>query len=277
MLSALVVAMALQAAAPTPPMTLEHTPVGSCALGEPFIVGARIVSASGRRVFEPAVFVRAVGAKEYQRLPMTPGGAVDTFIARVPGEMTRHDLEYFIETFDEDGKGPFRKGSPESPLKLQALAAPPPVAPPPPPLSTSGAKAAPEVVVVAAPAAKVSQQASVRENPLKSGRAIAGWATLGVGVAALAGWGVVGGLCLQDYESQKTAAANGDLAAWQAAKDATHAKALVADVLMPAGIAVTAVGIGLVVWGALSGSPEGVKVGLAPAPGGGAAFVSGRF
>ena len=276
MLSAIVVAMALQAAAPPPSMTLEHTPVGTCALGEPFIVGARIVSATGRRAFEPAVFVRAVGAKDYQRLPMTPGGAVDTFVARVPGEMTRHDLEYFIETFDEDGKGPFRKGSPESPFKLQAFSAPPPVAPPPPSLSASGPKAAPEVVVIA-PAAKVSQQASPRGNPLTSGRAVAGWATLGVGVAVLAGWGVVGGLALQDHDAQKTAAANGDLAAWQAAKDATQSKALAADVLLPTGIVVAAVGVGLVVWGALTGGSDAVKVGLAPAPGGGAAFVSGRF
>jgi hypothetical protein len=276
MIPAIVVALALQAAAAPPaPMTLDHTPVGTCALGEPFIVGARIVSATGRRVYEPAVFARAVGAKEYQRFPMTPGGAVDTFVARIPGDLTRRDLEYFIESFDEDGKGPFRKGSPESPFKLQALAAPPPAPPPPPALSATGAKE-PEKVVIE-PAAKARAQAApAGGSPLTSGRAVAGWVTLGVGVATLAGWGAVGGLALQDYDAQKAAAANGDLLAWQAAKDATHTKALVADVLLPVGAVVAAVGVGLVVWGALSGS-DGPRVGFAPAPGGGAAFVSGSF
>ena len=250
--------LATLGAAEAPTLTIEHTPPGVCSKGEAVVIGARIVSRAGRKVFEPAVFVRAIGAKDFLRYAMQPGGAVDTFVARLPGELTQRDLEYFIEAFDDDGKGPFRQGSPEAPLRLSAL-------PPPPP--------APQPALA-------PQSESQLQRSWRSPVSYAGITVLAAGVASLVGCGVVGGLALKDHNDQQAAADRGDQVAWQAARDATHSKAAVADALLGVGIAAAAVGTGLTIWGVVSRRGTGaaaVSVGASAGPGVAAAFVSGQF
>ena len=242
------------AAAPT--LVIEHDPVGQCAKGEPFIVGAKIVGSGGKKVFEPVVFARAAGAKDFKRLPMQPGGAVDTFIARLPGELTQGEVEYFIEAFDEDGKGPYRKASPDAPMRLSPSSLPPP--PPPMPVGPTSSGTA--------------------EQSWKSTPTYLGIGTMGVGVLLLASCGVVGGLALKDRSDQQAAVAAGDYAAWQRARDATHFKAVAADALLGVGIAVAGAGVGLTLWG-IAEARRGPRVALqvSGGPGSASALVTGTF
>jgi hypothetical protein len=212
--------------------------------------------------------VRAAGTKDYRRFPMLPGKMVDSFVAQIPAELTTKNLEYFLETFDEDGHGPFRQGSPEEPFKLTVLVAPPVVTvPPPPPLPVS----------LERPAEPRASTGATWKSPVTVGGVVA----LGLGAAALVGCGVVGGLALSDYNDEKNASAAGDHDAWLAARDATHTKSVAADALLGVGVAAVAAGAVLVVWGvthqggAASSSP--VAFGASPTPGGAAAFVSGSF
>lgn len=125
-------------AADTSPPVITHVPVAHTPEGQAVSIRARIEDQG--EIFAPSVYVRPVGATDYDNIAMRK--VLDAYEAVVPAEQVDGDLEYFIEAFDEMGNGPAREGSPEAPLRIQVYdpAKGPPgavsVAPPPPPVLT---------------------------------------------------------------------------------------------------------------------------------------------
>lgn len=130
-------------AADTSPPVITHVPVAHAPEGQAISIRARIEDQG--EIFAPSVYVRPVGAKEFDNIAMRK--VLDAYEAIIRAEQVDGDLEYFIEAFDEVGNGPAREGSPELPKRIKiydpaegppdavAVAPPPPaiVAPPPPP------------------------------------------------------------------------------------------------------------------------------------------------
>lgn len=252
--SLLALPLALLAVGAAPVVAIDHH--GPVLLPEGVALEARLVSTTGRKVFEPAAFVRLVGEKEYVRLPMAPL-AGDLYRAPLPAALSGHECEYFLEAFDEDGNGPFRRGSPERPLRLSR---PQPAAATPRP--TPAVEPAPGGV-----------EAEALGRPLRT----AGIALLAGGGALLLAGGISGALALKDYEAEKAAK---DLATYDSAKSAAKAESVAADVLLGTGAAAAIVGI--ILWASAPNpappSARPVAVSAAPLPGGGAcAVVSGSF
>lgn len=245
--------VALGATPAAPVVVIEH--FGPVPTAEGLSLEARIVSTAGLKVFDPAAFVRVVGSGEFQRLPMVPVPG-DKFRAALPPALAAADCEYFLEAFDEEGNGPFRKGSPDKPLKLSrpAPARPLPDLPKAPPAPT--------------PPAAVQGEPG---RPLRT----SGIALVAGGGALLVGGAISGFLALDSYNREK---ATSDPVEYESAKSAAKTEALVADVLFAVGGAAAV--LGAILW---ANDPvplpaaQGVKVSAAPVPGGACALVSGRF
>ena len=223
------------------------TPVVVIELKEPVAVPegvaleARMISAAGLKVFEPAAFVRPVGTSEFARLPMEPLPE-SRFRAVVPSALAAVGCEYFVEAFDLDGNGPFRKGTPERPLHL--LVRPEPDR-----------------------AAKTDRAANPSKDSRYSPRT-AGVVLAASGGAALIAGGVLTGLAIRDS------------AASPSARSSARSESLTAGVLLGVGVA-AAVG-GLVLWISDSGSSRSsparpMSLSAAPIPGGACAALSGHF
>jgi hypothetical protein len=241
--SAALVALLLAGSASASPMVvIEHSPPE--ARDAP--LAARMTSTAGRRVIEPAAFVRAAGEKEYQRLAME-GLPDDRFSAALPASLSGHDCEYFLEAFDEDGNGPFRKGSPDKPLRLS-----------PSKVAERAARA---------PAAAVAKRSEGAQRT-------AGIALLASGAVIVVGGAVAGLMALNDYGIEKSTA---DTAIYEKSKSAAQAEAMAADVLY--GVGAAAVVVGAILWltDRPRASPSAVSLSAAPARGGACAVLSGRF
>lgn len=228
-------ALLLVVAAAAPVVAIDHQ---APYLEDALSLEARVVSSTGRKVFEPAAFVRRVQTTDYQRLPMQPLPD-GRFAATLPPPLQRCEIEYFLEAFDEDGNGPFRRGSPERPLRLPHAPAPIPGEP----------------LLV-----------QTDSRPQRT----AGIVLVAGGAAALVGGGVAGVLALQDFETEKKATTRGG---YEQAKQDTKTKSLVADVLYGVGGVAAAVGVILL----LTDRAPATSVSLSPVPGGAVATVTGRF
>ncbi len=131
---------------------IDHAPLARAARGEPAIIRARIVSMSGKPVFEPALFVRIQGLTGYSRLPMRAEGLIkNVHIAEIPSSMTSGNFDYYLEAYDEDGNGPGRAGSPETPFHVAVPQPQAPVAEKPPNLQPQPTAMQPTVIALAAP------------------------------------------------------------------------------------------------------------------------------
>jgi hypothetical protein len=115
---------------------IDHQAVAAATKGEPLILRARLVSMSGMPIAEPAAFVRLPGVTGFSRLPMKPDLAFQgLYAAEIPASYVVGDLDYYLESFDADGNGPGRAGSPEAPFHV-VVSAPAPAAAAPAPVST---------------------------------------------------------------------------------------------------------------------------------------------
>lgn len=108
------------------PPKITHTPVTQAVEGRALEIRAQIADPSG--VFEPTLFYRSAGSREYLRatLVQTSGD----YVATIPAAAVVGEIEYFVEAFDEQGNGPARAGSPAKPLVVKVMSAA--VAPTPP-------------------------------------------------------------------------------------------------------------------------------------------------
>jgi hypothetical protein len=171
------------------------------------------------------------------------------FAARVPAEIAGNDFEYFLEAFDEDGNGPFRKGSPEAPLRISSLP------PAPPPLDLRGT------------------------TPQQTGRPLraTGIGLLTVGGAALLAGAVSGGLAVVAHNSEADAAARYDQPAYDSARSRYHSSLLAMDVLLPLGGTLAVTGAVLMVVSSMKEKPGPVSFNLSSDGRGATAMISGAF
>lgn len=102
-------------AADTTPPVITHVAVAHAPEGQAVPIRARIEDSG--EIFAPSVYVRQVGATDFDNIAMRK--VLDAYEAIVPAEQVDKNLEYFIEAFDEMGNGPTREGSPESPLLIK--------------------------------------------------------------------------------------------------------------------------------------------------------------
>jgi hypothetical protein len=102
---------------------VDHTPTASAARGTSVEIRALITSPAGYTIFEPAVFVRLSGLPRFTRLEMKPDPQIKgLYLAVVPAQLVTGDFDYYLEAFDDQGNGPGRSGSPESPLRVSVAA-----------------------------------------------------------------------------------------------------------------------------------------------------------
>jgi len=131
----------------------------------------------------------------------------------------------------------------------------------------------PKVVAPVAPVQTAPVTAPKRSSA--SSRKVWGYSVGGVGLAAVVG-GVVAGLSAKSaYDSEKAAAASGDLSAYESYKDQAKSRALMADVLYGVGAAGVGVGLYMVLTGPSAAAP--VAVNVSPTPSGALLVLSGGF
>lgn len=114
------------------------------------------------------------------------------------------------------------------------------------------------------------------KKPSMSSRRFWGYALGGVGLAAVAGGAVAGLSAKSAYDSEKEAAASGDLAAFESYRDQANSRALIADVLYGVGAVGVGVGVYLVLTGPSASTPP-LAVNVSPMQSGAILVVSGGF
>lgn len=113
------VALSLAWAAPAraedlDPPIIHHTPAGKANKGETVTISAQMEDES--EIFAPTLYYRYPGSRGYSTLPMLRKG--DAFVATI---QVSADIEYWIEAYDEYGNGPTREGTPDRPLRVEAI------------------------------------------------------------------------------------------------------------------------------------------------------------
>ena len=94
---------------------IKHRAVRKATQGQALELHARISDRSG--LFEPTLYYRLGHAGTFKRLPLIKKGK--TYQATIPAaEISGKSLEYFIESYDQQGNGPARFGGPDKPIKI---------------------------------------------------------------------------------------------------------------------------------------------------------------
>jgi hypothetical protein len=108
----------VEVAADTKPPVVTHVRVSRAPKDKALVIRARFEDES--EIFAPSIYLRAKGGAEFEALPMRR--VENGYEATISADKMAADLEYFIEAFDEQGNGPAREGSPESPLSISVFA-----------------------------------------------------------------------------------------------------------------------------------------------------------
>lgn len=102
------------------PVILKHTPTDSTERDRELVLRANIVAPAG--AYLPTLYYRVVGDTRYYSLPMLPvPGSLSIYAASVPGIFVTKDLEYYLESYDTQLRGPARSGSQKSPLRVSVV------------------------------------------------------------------------------------------------------------------------------------------------------------
>jgi hypothetical protein len=259
---------AARAASPGATPIIVHQPLSTYSAGDSVTLRARIRSPAGKQIFSPAVFVRAAGTKELSRIALQPvAGEADVFAAQIPATLTRGDFEYYVESFDEEGNGPARVGSPEAPLraKVAATAAEAEKAAKPPLLSNAPEMEERQGVGIGAP---------VPTATVGSWRRKAEIVGIGAGAALVAGGIVAGALALASKHDMEHAVGR---APYDSAKDSSLRSARVANVLVPTGVVVAGAAAALLWYDWKKGEGNKTQISIDAGPSGAALHVAGSF
>lgn len=104
------------------PVTLKHTAPKTAVRDVEFVLRANIAAQEG--VFLPTLFYRSANDTRYYSLPMLPvPGSIDIYVASVPAIFVTKDIEYYLEAYDRQLRGPGRVGSPAEPLTVRIVEA----------------------------------------------------------------------------------------------------------------------------------------------------------
>jgi len=93
---------------------IRHAPITDAELGEPIKVRAALFDTAG--IFEATLYYRATGESEFFHATLVDSGS--DYVATIPAEIVKGDVEYFVEAYDKNGNGPSRVGSPTEPLRI---------------------------------------------------------------------------------------------------------------------------------------------------------------
>jgi hypothetical protein len=254
------------AAAPT----IEHNPVTQAPPGQPLTLTATIHSGNG--VFQPVVEFRHEGETSWTKVPLLPsGGAV--YSATLPGANLTGNFDYYLETYDNDGNGPARAGSPEAPYHVV-------VASPPGQGGTRQVTAQPAGSSGAPTKAEKGEATEKKSGSM--GKTIGGIVGLAVGAAGL-GVGIYGWIERQQEINFSNAASPAERFTYQS----PIANFTVIGIVGTS-VGVVAAGVGAwLLWSGLSSSPSSPTApakdegpggfSLVPVPGGAMAGYAGRF
>src|SRR5438445_4620641 len=252
----------------TAPPVITHTPVAKGEKGKQTPVVARITDES--KIF-PQVFYRFVAGAQYEKpidMKLVKGqkNQWGANLPPPPGSV----LEYYIEAYDEFGNGPARAGDPDKPFAIDFV-----------PAEVAQERSAPPPALPSRPPPKPGAQAP-------GGGRLWTWVVGGTGLGLLAG-GLVAGLAVKsadDAYKARLADPSNNPATLQQQYDANHSLGTKATILTVAGLTLLAGGVALYFveaptggGGVLAGEEQrgGVGVAVAPANGGAAVAVAGRF
>lgn len=104
------------------PPQIIHEPCEFYKRGQSFTIRAQFYDDSP--LFDPKVVFRTQKVTEFRTIPFVKGKGSD-FEAVIKAKDLRGTLEYFLETFDENGNGPARYGGPDAPVRVLPAADPP--------------------------------------------------------------------------------------------------------------------------------------------------------
>lgn len=108
------------------PVTVKHTTPGSTERDRELVLRANILAPAGP--YLPTLYYRFVGETRYYSLPMLQvPGSLSIYAASVPGIFVTKDLEYYLESYDTQLRGPARAGDQKAPLRVSVVD---PVVPP---------------------------------------------------------------------------------------------------------------------------------------------------
>ena len=123
---ALVLAAPDSHAAPAKPaaaagaVTVKHTNIVKAERGKELVMRATITAAAGP--YLPTLYYRPVGETRYYSLPMLAvPGALNIYAASVPGIFVTRDLEYYIESYDTQLRGPGTAGNQKAPIRAKVV------------------------------------------------------------------------------------------------------------------------------------------------------------
>ncbi len=95
---ALLAALLCSAPAFAAPPKFEHTPPAEVTAGQDVTIKA-VIKASGG-VFDPYLWYRKVGDKNFKKISLKPGSR-NVYSATIPGSEVTADLEYYLQAFDQ--------------------------------------------------------------------------------------------------------------------------------------------------------------------------------
>ena len=99
---------------------IKHQAVTEAPKGRDLVIVAEIKDRSG--LFEPTLYYRVKSGGAFSRSAFVVQKK-NIYQAVIPAaELSGDVVEYFIESFDQQGNGPARMGGPEKPLKIKLIA-----------------------------------------------------------------------------------------------------------------------------------------------------------
>lgn len=102
------------------PVTLRHTSVESTERDRELVLRANIIAPAG--AYLPTLYYRPVGESRYYSLPMLPvPGSINIYAASVPGIFVTKDIEYYLESYDTQLRGPGRAGEQKKPILVKVI------------------------------------------------------------------------------------------------------------------------------------------------------------
>ncbi len=109
-----------KAAAGAGAVVVKHTSISKAERGKELVMRATITAAAGP--YLPTLYYRPVGETRYYSLPMLAvPGALNIYAASVPGIFVTRDLEYYIESYDTQLRGPGTAGNQKAPIRAKVV------------------------------------------------------------------------------------------------------------------------------------------------------------
>jgi hypothetical protein len=99
---------------------VKHAAIAKAERGKELVMRAVITAAAGP--YLPTLYYRPTGESRYYSLPMLPvPGALNIYAASVPGIFVSRDIDYYIESYDTQLRGPGTAGTQKAPIRVKVV------------------------------------------------------------------------------------------------------------------------------------------------------------